>query len=355
MSNDARESYPLVSVIIPAFRAASYVGEAVASVFRQTLRNFEILLVNDGSPDTDDLKGAIKPYRDRIVYIEQKNRGPGAARNAAISRARGEFLAFLDSDDVWLPHYLAEQIGALRLDTSLDFIYADAVLFGHSALAGETFMATSPSHGPVTLESLLNRDCMVITTCTVVRTQAVIDAGGFDEDRFLAPCEDLDLWIRLAYNGCRMSYQRRVLARHRLHTTSLIAQDEVRLWTAQIKVLRKAAETLTLDPSTRETIARRIMLCEAEHALATGKRSLGEGQFDQALEALERANSFFRNRKLSAVMLCLRHAPRLLRTAFEVRNNALEALAPLRNVLRRLARRQRFLQFQSPKAGNNTS
>lgn len=342
-------SNPVVSVIIPAFRAAPYVGEAVASVFRQTFTDFEILLVNDGSPDTDDLERAIEPYRDRIIYIEQENRGPGGARNTAISRARGEFLAFLDSDDVWLPYYLAEQIGALRLDARLDFIYANAVLFGDSALAGETFMATSPSHGPVTLESLLNRDCMVITTCTIVRRQAVIDAGGFDEDRLLVPCEDLDLWIRLAYNGCRMAYQRRVLARHRLLATGL-AHDELRMWTAQIRVLRKAAETLTLTPSARETIMRRIVAGEAEHALAAGKRSLDQGRFDQALERLERANSFFRSRKLSAVTLCLRHAPRLLHITFQARNRALKALTPSRNVLRRLARRPDFRQFRFTKA-----
>src|SRR5690242_14639272 len=119
-------SNPIVSVVIPAYRAAPYISETLASVFGQTLPDFEILLVNDGSPDTDDLERAIEPYRDRIVYIEQENRGPGAARNTAISRAQGEFLAFLDSDDVWLPHYLAEQIGALRSDAGLDFIYADA-------------------------------------------------------------------------------------------------------------------------------------------------------------------------------------------------------------------------------------
>jgi glycosyltransferase involved in cell wall biosynthesis len=331
-------NYPVVSVIIPAFCAAPYVGEAVASVFRQTFPDFEILLVNDGSPDTDDLKRVIEPYRNRIIYIEQENRGPGGARNTAISRARGEFLAFLDSDDVWLPHYLAEQIGALRLDAHLDFIYADAVLFGDSVLAGKTYMATSPSHGSVTLESLLNRDCMVITTCTIVRRQAVIDAGGFDEDRLVVPCEDLDLWIRLAYNGCRMAYQRQVLARHRVHATSLIAQDELRLWTALIRVLRKATETLTLAPSTREMVERRIVACEAEHALTAGKRSLVEGRFDQALQRFERANSFFRSRKLRSVMLCLRYAPRLLYITFEARNRALEALAPSLNVLRRLTR-----------------
>ena len=318
-SKRCKLSHPVVSVIIPAFRAAQYIGEALSSVFQQTLPDFEVLLVNDGSPDVDDLKRAIEPYRDGVVYIEQQNRGPGAARNAAISRARGEFLAFLDSDDVWLPEYLVEQIGALRADPTLDFIYADAVLFGHSALAGKTYMTTSPSYGPVTIESLLNRECMVITTCTMVRRQAVIEAGGFDEDRLLVPCEDLDLWIRLAYNGCRMTYQRRVLARHRVHANSLVA-DELLLWTAQIRVLKKAAETLSLARSTREKIAARIAAAEAEQALIIGKQCLDQGRFDEALEALSRANSFFRSRKLSAVTRCLRHAPRLLQFTFVVRN-----------------------------------
>jgi glycosyltransferase involved in cell wall biosynthesis len=333
-------SNPIVSVIMPAFRAAPYIGEALASVFRQTLTDFEILLVNDGSPDTDDLERAIEPYRDRIIYIKQENRGPAAARNTGISRARGEFLAFLDSDDVWLPHYLAEQIGALRTDAHVDFIYADAFLFGHLALAGETYMGRSPSHGPVTLESILNRDCMVLTSATIVRRQAVIDAGGFDEDRLLVPCEDLDLWIRLAHNGCRMGYQRQILAGRRVHATSLVKEDEMRVWTALIRVLRKAAETLTLTPSALKIIAQQIRASEAHYALASGKKSFDEGRFDEAIEALEHANLFFHSRKLSAVMLCLRHAPRPLHFTFTVRNRAWQAFVPSLNALRRLTRRR---------------
>ena len=107
-SNDADgDAPPLVSVIIPAYMAAAYIHETLESVFRQTYRNFEVILINDGSPDTEDFERAIAPYRDRIIYIRQENGGPSAARNTGIRRARGEYLAFLDSDDVWYPTCLA--------------------------------------------------------------------------------------------------------------------------------------------------------------------------------------------------------------------------------------------------------
>src|SRR5947209_18801381 len=101
---------PAVSVIIPAYNAAQYIGEALDSVFAQTFTDYEVIVVNDDSPDTAELERALAPYRERVVYIKQENRGPGGARNTAILKARGECVALLDSDDVWLPTFLAEQM-----------------------------------------------------------------------------------------------------------------------------------------------------------------------------------------------------------------------------------------------------
>jgi glycosyltransferase involved in cell wall biosynthesis len=84
---------PFVSVVIPAYNVASFVTEALESVFAQSFTDYEVILVNDGSPDTIDLERAIAPYRDRIEYVTQENRGPSAARNAGVRRARGEFVA----------------------------------------------------------------------------------------------------------------------------------------------------------------------------------------------------------------------------------------------------------------------
>src|ERR1039458_8017361 len=111
---------PQVSVIIPAFNAAGHIVAALESVFAQSFTDYEVILVNDGSPDTEQLEQAIQPYVSRIAYLAQENRGPSAARNLGIRHARGEWLAFLDSDDAWLPHYLAEQLRFLREDPALD-------------------------------------------------------------------------------------------------------------------------------------------------------------------------------------------------------------------------------------------
>src|SRR5436190_438532 len=86
---------PMVSVIMPAYRVSEYIGKAVGSVLNQTFSNYEIIVVNDGSPDTTELESELEQYRERIIYIEQENRGCSAARNAAINIARGEFIAFL--------------------------------------------------------------------------------------------------------------------------------------------------------------------------------------------------------------------------------------------------------------------
>src|SRR6201998_3148699 len=93
---------PSVRVVIPAYNSARYIGETLDSVFGQTYRDFEVLVINDGSPDTEALEAGLRPYFERIVYLKQDNRGPAAARNLGIQQARGEYIAFLDSDDCWL-------------------------------------------------------------------------------------------------------------------------------------------------------------------------------------------------------------------------------------------------------------
>jgi glycosyltransferase involved in cell wall biosynthesis len=104
---------PLISVVIPAYNAAVYIGPTLETVFAQTFTNFEVIVVNDGSPDTAALESGLGPYRSRIRYIRQENRGPSGARNTAIRDARGTYIAFLDSDDVWLAQHLERQVAML--------------------------------------------------------------------------------------------------------------------------------------------------------------------------------------------------------------------------------------------------
>ena len=204
---------------MPAYRVAEYIGAALDSILAQTFKDYEIIIVNDGSPDTDEFELALEPYRKSVIYIKQENGGPSAARNVAIQKARGEFLAFLDADDYWEPNYLEQQLAFLEKNRSVDLVYSDALLVGGSPLAGHTFMEVTPSEGEATFESLLGGRCTIILSGTVVRRQAVIDAGLFNEG--LRYAEDYDLWLRIAKQGSRLAYQEQVLLNKRMHAASL--------------------------------------------------------------------------------------------------------------------------------------
>ncbi len=136
LTGSRSKSAPTVSVIMPAYNSASFIGQALDSVFAQTYSDFEVVVVNDGSPDTAKLEDVLRQYLDGIVYIKQENRRVGGARNTGIRHARGEYLAFLDSDDSWFPDCLAVQMRAFDEDPSLDMIFADAFFDDASSWPG---------------------------------------------------------------------------------------------------------------------------------------------------------------------------------------------------------------------------
>src|ERR1700730_7007387 len=190
---------PVVSVIIPAYNAAKYISKTLQSVLDQTFTNFEIIVVNDGSPDSNEFEAVIRPFLEQIVYLKQQNHGPSAARNLGIRRALGQFVAFLDSDDDWFPDYLSAQMGLFEESPLLDMVYSDALLCSIDRTSLKTCMENCPSKSPVTFESLLVEDSQVITSGTVARKRTVIEAGLFDES--FRCSEDYDLWLRICCQG----------------------------------------------------------------------------------------------------------------------------------------------------------
>src|SRR4029450_10007382 len=180
----------------------------IKSVLAQTYTSYEIIIVNDGSPDTPALERAIAPYRDRIVYLVQENGGISAARNAALSVARGRYVALLDSDDAWEPDYLAVQVAALDADPTLAVVYPNASIVGDHPHAGRTYMDVCPSSGPVTFEAVLTQRCQVFISAIIRRT-AIERVGAFDPEP--RSVEDFDLWLRLLAAGGRIGYHRGVL------------------------------------------------------------------------------------------------------------------------------------------------
>jgi len=303
-----RNPTPAVSVIIPAYKAADHIAAALASVMGQSFPDFEVILINDGSPDSDRLESVIAPYRNRITYLRQPNRGPSAARNLGIRHARAEFLAFLDSDDSWLPEYLAEQVRFQGADPSLDMVYCDALFLGNTSSHGRTFMELCPSNGPVTFESLLVEQTQVITSGTLVRRQAVIEAGLFDED--LRCAEDHDLWLRMAHRGCKIAYQRRVLVRHLVRPDSQ-GSPPGNLILGEIASLKKLDRELHLDSRVRSLLTEKLRLAEFVLAWTQGRNCLLLGEYQKASEFFAQANTLASSPKLRALLFGLRIAPRL--------------------------------------------
>ena len=211
----AAHSSPTVSVVIPAYNVAPFICETLASIFAQTFTDYEVIVVNDGSPNTEEFERAIGPYRERLHYLKQENRGASAARNAGLRVARGKWIAFLDADDLWLPAYLEEQFRFIR-EHNCDLVCADAEIFGESSEAGQTYMeavmAAAPASGEVTFLDLVSGDRSLITSGVVARRELILEIGLFDEA--LRNAQDFDLWLRLAQHG-RLAYQRQVLLRYR--------------------------------------------------------------------------------------------------------------------------------------------
>ena len=307
---------PLVSVIVPAYNVAEYIGEALNSVLAQTFTDFEIIVINDGSPDTEALEKVLAPYMSRIVYLKQQNQGVSAARNAGIKAARGSLIAFLDGDDTWLPHYLEVQVARIQADPTIDVLYPNVVIFGESSDAGEEFMTSCPSNGEVTFERLMLQECNV-SNCSIARKETIIRAGLFDES--LRSVEDFDLWLRVIKSGGRIVYHRDVLARYRRRGGSLTA-DPIWLSNHILEVLNKVKRTMDLTPSERATVEIQLEYFHALLRLHEGRRAFFSGDTAGAIDGLTEANRFFRKRKVSLTVMMLRIAPKFLLRAYDLRD-----------------------------------
>lgn len=300
---------PLVSVIIPAYQAAGRIRETLDSVFAQSYTNFEVMLVNDGSPDTEALEQAIRTYGERLIYIRQENRGPSGARNTAIRAARGKYIACLDSDDIYLPEHLARLVPLLE-EQGLDLVYCDSNFIRDGAPVGRAFVGRAferqPQSPPVTFEKLLTEECSVTTSAVVASRQAMIDAGLFDEG--YRRSEDFDLWLRMCFRGAKMDLLRQVGIEHRLLPGGLAA-DGYLLKQAQIAIYKKVLATLPVSAKQKSLIQELIARVEGLCQMDLVKRYLREGRYAEARVAAGKAAVLLHDRRSRRVALAVQLAP----------------------------------------------
>jgi glycosyltransferase involved in cell wall biosynthesis len=221
----------IVSVIIPTYNHAQYVGDAIQSVLDQEYRNFEIIVVDDGS--TDDSQAVVAEFGAQVRYIWQENRGLSAARNTGIEAANGAYISLLDADDMLEPRFLGTLVSILEAEPDFAGVYCGYQFVDHlnhplpqredrliaedqlfRALAGGNFLVP---------ESIL------------VRRSCYEDAGPFDE--CLDACEDWDMWLRIT-SRYRISGTNQILTRHRILPGSM-STDPIRMLDNRLAVLKK--------------------------------------------------------------------------------------------------------------------
>jgi glycosyltransferase involved in cell wall biosynthesis len=297
---------PKVSVIIPSYKTADLIAACLDSVFAQTYSDFEAIVVNDGSPDTPELEKVLQPYIDRIVYIKQENKRAAGARNNAIRNARGEFVAFLDSDDTWMPDHLFSQMQLFTEDPSLDLVYCDGILVLDAAQECR-FMEKCPSTGQATFDALIVERCQIPISTVVARKRTLVDAGLFDEK--LPRCDDYDMWVRAAFSGAKIGYSRKLGARLFVVRPGSLSQSNARMIEGYWNILEKFKRTLPLKDVDRDVVEKRAAQIRAAYLLEEGKCKLEERQFDQGRQLISQANDYFRRPSLSAAVFGLSIAP----------------------------------------------
>jgi glycosyltransferase involved in cell wall biosynthesis len=227
---------PRVSVIIPTYNRAALIGEAIASALAQTFRDFEIIVADDGS--TDNTAQVVAQFGSAIKFIALPHRGqPAATRNAGLQQANGEFIAFLDSDDVYFPNKLALQVSALASNSELGMVYSNGVFFRENpgAPVGRVQDGLPTPSGNIFSELL--RGNFLAPPVVLIRRAALDAVGGFDERPGFFGVEDYDLWLRLAVRF-QAQYVPGDVAAIRRHSQS-VSRDVVALRKRVLQVLAK--------------------------------------------------------------------------------------------------------------------
>lgn len=225
---------PKVSVIIPTYNRAGYIVETLRSVFAQTFTDYEVIVVDDGS--TDDTADVLKPFLDRITYIRKENGGQGSARNAGIRLAKGEYIAFLDSDDLWLPEKLDVQVKYLDEHPEMVLVFTDAVIFFEDAGSHKKMGEIRFSGRDVSFERLFRMNFIPNLT-TMVRKSCFDLVGLFNESRDLIGGEDYEMWLRIAMRFS-LAHIPKITASYRHHDNNVVGTDLEKNYSMHLRVIQ---------------------------------------------------------------------------------------------------------------------
>jgi glycosyltransferase involved in cell wall biosynthesis len=266
---------PAVTVVIPAFNAERHIGEALGSIRDQTTRDFEVVLVDDGSVDgtlreVERFSGVLD-----LRVVKQANAGPAAARNAAIRLARGRYCAFLDADDVMLPERLAAQIERLDAEPDMALVHTDLMTFDDGGVIHQTRHAFSSPCGGRVLDRLL-LDNFITTSTVMASRERLLEVGLFGEERRVS--EDFELWLRMAARWT-VGFIDRPLVRYRRRPGSL-SDDKLVTARCALEVIESFWQEHPQHRSEHPVVYRHS---RAEHLATAGAAALAQGHRSTAV------------------------------------------------------------------------
>ncbi|MFA5008215.1 MAG: glycosyltransferase family 2 protein [Candidatus Omnitrophota bacterium] len=217
----------LVSIIIPAYNANKYIAQALESIAAQTYKEWELIVVEDGSKDTaEDIVSVFKKQVNNPVFYfkHETNKGLPVARNTGILNANGEFLAFLDADDYWDSTHL-ESIMPLFKSEEIGLVHSGSILFDGKTKEIIGKRAPDKKHLELFPKSLFGGGYIIQPSSAVVRKRVFALMGYFDENKNLKACEDLDLWIRIAEGNYKIIYSGKETCYYRKYDEAMSADS----------------------------------------------------------------------------------------------------------------------------------
>lgn len=282
----------MFSVIIPTFNRATLVGQAIRSVLKQQFDDVEIIVVDDGS--TDETPQVVAKVGAPVLYVRQENRGAAAARNHGIALAKGQYVAFLDSDDLFLPDKLRIQSAVLDSNPSVGMVYARALIMDEVGTILPRHWGGNLS-GWIYPQMLFMYSSFITTPTVMVRAEVLREIGGFDEK--MQVCEDLDLWRRIA---------RRYQIHHVLQPLAMIRERSEQGFDVSGMLKARTAyyeKAFAEDPSLAATL--KIPLFSEMH-YCYGRAALLAGKSGDALALLKQAVRLepFRSRNIRLLLRC---------------------------------------------------
>ena len=216
------EKSPIVSVIIPTYNGSKSISATIESVLNQTFKDFEIIVVDDGS--TDDTTVVLKQYKNRIHYFRKSNGGPASARNLGLRNARGKYIAFLDHDDIWLPSKLTIQTECMENHSDVGLVYSDI----YEEVEGKRSLSYYDNRIPRSgyVFKALFRENFIANVSALIRRECFTRLGLLNESRNMITTDDYHMWLRLSLHY-PIRYINQPLAIFRIHGHNLSSNVEV--------------------------------------------------------------------------------------------------------------------------------